>query len=58
MNIDIKAIREQAFRAIMDNPELRDAWNNALHQSERDELMLEEVYKIAYDAGYWACWQR
>ena len=51
MNIDIKAIREQAFRAIMDNPELRYAWNNAIHNGEREELMLEQVYKIGYNEG-------
>ena len=53
--MNIKDIRERAFRAIMNNPKLRFAWNNALRQSERDEMMMEQVYRIGHDAGYLDC---
>jgi len=50
--MNISEIKDQAFRVIQRSPELYKQWNDCKLQSERDNMMFEQVYKLAYREGY------
>ena len=53
--MNIREKMDQAFRNIQSNPELWKAWNACIHQSQRDEMMAQALYDIAYKQGYAQC---
>jgi hypothetical protein len=50
--MNISEIKDQAFRVIQMSPELYKQWNDCKLQSEREDMMFEQVYKLAYIKGY------
>jgi len=49
MNIADK--RDQAFRNIQANPELWKAWNECHTQQDRDLILSQALWDMAYDEG-------
>jgi hypothetical protein len=47
--MDIRSIREQAFKVIQNNPMLYKQWHEVRSQEERDDMIMEQVYHIGWD---------
>jgi hypothetical protein len=54
-NANPNDIREAAFRNIQQDPEKYRRWNDALTQYDRDNMLIMEIVKLAYDEGYDQC---
>jgi hypothetical protein len=47
--MDIRSIKEQAFKAIQEDPVLWKQWNEVRWQEDRYNMLFEMVYDIAWD---------
>ena len=50
--MDIREKMEQAFKTIQASPVLYKAWNDCKTQQDRDVMMAQELWDLAFQAGY------
>ena len=53
--MNIREKMDQAFNHIQSDPDRWKKWNECIHQSQRDEMMAEAMYNLAFVEGYWQC---
>jgi hypothetical protein len=50
--MDIRSIKEKAFKAIQKDPVLWKEWNEVRTQEERDNMLFEQVYQIGWEDSH------
>ena len=53
--MNIREKMDQAFKVIQQSPELYKAWHECKTQQERDLMLAQELWDIAFQEGYAQC---
>jgi hypothetical protein len=49
--MDIRQKMEQAFKVIQSDPELWKAWHSCIHRFQRDAMLAQALWDIAFREG-------